>query len=553
MTEDGSSFPTLEKFTAETGIKVDVRGGRVDDNEKFFTSDLQAPLEAGLPTEWDIVVVTDWMVARLARLGWLETIDTSVTPNFMANLAENYKGRSFDPDTKLAAPWQSGMTGLGFDQKKTGPLDSLEVLFTDQFKGKLTYLSEMRDTVGLTAIRLGSKPERADPGAVRCRPGGGGQGRQGRHRPPGHRQLVRRGHGRRRRGPGDGVVRRRRRACSSRTRRQSRTSSGRWPTEGGMLWTDNMVIPKGTPNKAQAERWIDFYYEPGQRGGDRGVRQLRVPGRGRARRMIALDPETRQQPADLPAGGLGRPPAPVPGHHGRGGDGLVRGLHQGHGPLDRPMRRAIHFRAIAPYALLLPGLLWLALFYVYPAVQMFLVVAVDGEHRRRLRADLELGDLPGGHRGVLAVARPLDRVRRAGHDPRVRARVPARLRDRLPGRRLQEPAAVPRHRPVLHELPAADDLLEDHPRRSRARPRAAQGHRPGARGVPAAGDAGRCHRRHHLQLPAVHDPAAVRRAREDRQAAHRGGPGPVRRPVATAGHHRRSGDRWRARARRRGW
>jgi spermidine/putrescine transport system permease protein len=37
------------------------------------------------------------------------------------------------------------------------------------------------------------------------------------------------------------------------------------------------------------------------------------------------------------------------------------------------MRRAINFRKVAPYALLLPGLLWLGLFYVYPAVQMFLV------------------------------------------------------------------------------------------------------------------------------------------------------------------------------------
>jgi spermidine/putrescine transport system permease protein len=37
------------------------------------------------------------------------------------------------------------------------------------------------------------------------------------------------------------------------------------------------------------------------------------------------------------------------------------------------MRRAVNFRTIAPYALLLPGLLWLAIFYVYPAIQMFLV------------------------------------------------------------------------------------------------------------------------------------------------------------------------------------
>ena len=37
------------------------------------------------------------------------------------------------------------------------------------------------------------------------------------------------------------------------------------------------------------------------------------------------------------------------------------------------MRRAIDFRKVAPYALLAPGLLYLAVFYIYPAIQMFLV------------------------------------------------------------------------------------------------------------------------------------------------------------------------------------
>jgi len=37
------------------------------------------------------------------------------------------------------------------------------------------------------------------------------------------------------------------------------------------------------------------------------------------------------------------------------------------------MRRAFSTRTLAPYLLLLPGLLWLAVFYVYPAIQMFLV------------------------------------------------------------------------------------------------------------------------------------------------------------------------------------
>jgi spermidine/putrescine transport system permease protein len=43
------------------------------------------------------------------------------------------------------------------------------------------------------------------------------------------------------------------------------------------------------------------------------------------------------------------------------------------------MRKAINFRTIAPYALLAPGLLWLAVFFVYPAIQMFLVSLWTGD------------------------------------------------------------------------------------------------------------------------------------------------------------------------------
>ena len=115
-------------------------------------------MNAGLPTEWDIVVVTDWMVARLARLGWLETLNLANTPNFVTNLAPVYRARSFDPNTNLAAPWQSGMTGLGFDFNVTGEQTSIDILFSDDYGGRMTYLDEMRDTVGLSALRLGSDP-----------------------------------------------------------------------------------------------------------------------------------------------------------------------------------------------------------------------------------------------------------------------------------------------------------------------------------------------------------------------------------------------------------
>ena len=107
MTEDETTHPTLDKFQSETGITVNYQEA-VDDNETFFYERPAGLLDAGQPTEWDLVVVTDWMVARLVRLEWLETIDTSLTPNFVENIADNYKGRSFDPDTNMAAPLAVG-------------------------------------------------------------------------------------------------------------------------------------------------------------------------------------------------------------------------------------------------------------------------------------------------------------------------------------------------------------------------------------------------------------------------------------------------------------
>ena len=297
-TADDGSFPTIMKFEDESGITV-TYAEDVDDNETFFTSDLQAPLEAGLPTEWDIVVVTDWMVARLARLGWLETIDTSLTPNFVANLAENYKARSFDPDTNLAAPWQSGMTGIGFDKAKTGDLTSLDVFFSDQYKGKLTYLSEMRDTVGLSAIKLGHDPATltqaqfdealaAVDAAVKSGIVRQVTGNSYVEDMAGGSVTVAMAWS------GD--------VLSLLVPDQTEAQDFQWalPTEGGMLWTDNMVIPKGSPNKAQAERWIDFYYEPENAAVIEACVNYVCPVAGAKEVMVTIDPEIANNPLIFP-------------------------------------------------------------------------------------------------------------------------------------------------------------------------------------------------------------------------------------------------------------
>ena len=293
-----NAYPTLEKFTTETGIKVNYVEA-VDSNEGFFTNNLSGPLNAGLATEWDIVVVTDWMVDRLARLGWLETLDVANTPNFTANLLPLYKGRSFDPDTNLAAPWQSGMTGLGFDFNKTGDLDSIDILFSDDYGGRMTYLTEMRDTVGLSALRLGFDPatitqEQFDASLAEVD------------------KAVKAGYVRQVTGNsyvevmalGDAVLAM---AWSGDVLtllipNQKKSQDFRWvlPKEGGMLWTDNMVVPKGSPNIRLAQKWIDFYYDPVNAATIEAYVNYVCPVNGAREVMLELDADLANNPLIFP-------------------------------------------------------------------------------------------------------------------------------------------------------------------------------------------------------------------------------------------------------------
>ena len=249
--------PTLEQFTAKYGTKVNYVEA-VNDNDSFFGT-IQPPLQAGQDTGWDLIVLTDWMASRLVRLGWVETIDTANTPNFTANLRDVYKGVEWDPDTNLRAPWQSGMTGLGFDEAVTGSLTSLNALWTDdpRWKGRVWFLTEMRDTVGLTLLKLGYKPEdftreqadaafaeiqkAVDAGIVRSFLGN--DFKEG---------LVK----------GDLVLGTAWSGDIIQATLEKDTLRFVIPDEGGTLWTDNMQIPKGALHKYTAELMINWVYDP---------------------------------------------------------------------------------------------------------------------------------------------------------------------------------------------------------------------------------------------------------------------------------------------------
>ena len=278
----------LDRFMAETGVQIDYQEA-VNDNEAFFASQLQGPLQAGLPTGWDLVVLTDWMIQRLVNYAWLTPFDTTATPNYPANLQPIYQTRDWDPGNLLCAPYVSGMTGLGYDQKVTGPLTNLDILFAQDYSGRLTYLSDPRDTVGLSALRLGYDPSTltqeqwdaslaevktaVDAGIVRAITGND------------YIQSM---------ATGDVVLAVAWSGDVSTLLVPAQTADQdfQWTLadQGGMLWSDNMAIPKGAVNQPQAQVFLNWYYAPANAAQIAASVNYVCPVKGADQAMVTINP-----------------------------------------------------------------------------------------------------------------------------------------------------------------------------------------------------------------------------------------------------------------------
>lgn len=153
--DDNGKHPSIDAFTKQTGITVNYNED-YNDNDEFFAK-VRPLLEAGQDTGRDTWVSTDWMVARLIRLGYVQPLDYDNIPN-LANLEPSLKNVEFDDGRVYSLPWQSGFAGIAYNPKATGgkKVTSIDQLLHDtSLKGKVTLLTEMRDTVGAVLIEQG--------------------------------------------------------------------------------------------------------------------------------------------------------------------------------------------------------------------------------------------------------------------------------------------------------------------------------------------------------------------------------------------------------------
>jgi spermidine/putrescine transport system substrate-binding protein len=251
----GKKHPTLDKFTAETGVKVKYVE-EVNDNEEWFGK-FQAQLAQGDDIGRDLVVLTDWMAARMVRLGYVQKKDKSAIPN-EKNLTPTLQHPAWDQNRDYSLPWQSGLTGIGYNPKFTGgPVTSVEQLFTDpKLKGKVTCLTEMPDTMGLVMQAQGADPSKVDPAAfdsaIEMLQSAVDSGQIRRFTgndyledfPAGSTWAAM---------TWSGDV----------AQLQTDTPGLKWviPDDGGMIWNDNMLIPLGG-DVFTASTYMNFVYDP---------------------------------------------------------------------------------------------------------------------------------------------------------------------------------------------------------------------------------------------------------------------------------------------------
>ncbi|MGW3166577.1 ABC transporter substrate-binding protein [Streptomyces sp. NPDC001142] len=258
VTEDGKHRPTLEAFTKRTGIRVKYTED-INDNVEFFGK-IKPQLAAGQDTGRDIICLTDWLAARVVRLGWAQRLDASNLPHAYANLSAQFRSPDWDPGRAHSYPWAGIPAVIAYNAKATEgrKVDSVTQLLDDpKLKGRVSFLSEMRDSVGLTLLDMGKDPGSftdADYDAA-----------IGRIQKAVDRRQIRRFTGNDYTADLDkGDIA----ACVAWAGDIIQLQAGNpdikyaIPAAGYVISSDNLLVPVNARHKTNAEKLIDHYYEP---------------------------------------------------------------------------------------------------------------------------------------------------------------------------------------------------------------------------------------------------------------------------------------------------
>jgi spermidine/putrescine transport system substrate-binding protein len=245
---------TLKEFEKQTGIKVNYYE-EVNSNPEYFAK-VQGRLSKGEGIDRDILVSTDndRFLGDYISNKWAQKLDKSLIPN-MKNLIPAQQHPPFDPHRDYSLPWASGMDGIGWNDKVTDPITSVKQLFEDpKLKGRVGVWNSMGDTLGLVMLENGDDPAKVTNASF-------------------NRAIARVqkavNSGQIRKFYGNDYAPVLAKGDLAATMAWSGDIANladphvHWlvPTQGGIIWTDNMIIPLGG-SVPTASTYMNFMYGP---------------------------------------------------------------------------------------------------------------------------------------------------------------------------------------------------------------------------------------------------------------------------------------------------
>ena len=291
---DEESPTTLEDFTKQTGITINYFD-EINDNAEYFAK-VQGPLAQGNGIDRDIFVFTDnsRFPGLLVNEGWVQKLDKDLIPN-ISNLVDAQASPPFDPSREYSLPWQSGMTGIAWNEDVTGPVTSVQQLLEDpKLKGKVTMLQELADSVGLVMLQAGDDPtavtDETFNKAIASVQAAVDSGQIRRFTGNDYAQPLTKGDLAAAVAWSGDVV-----------QLLADNPKLKWaiPESGGMIWTDNMLIPAGG-SVPTASTYMNFVYDPVIAARIAAYVTYVTPVKGAQEELAKTDPETANNPLIFP-------------------------------------------------------------------------------------------------------------------------------------------------------------------------------------------------------------------------------------------------------------
>jgi spermidine/putrescine transport system substrate-binding protein len=292
--EDTKKYPTLEAFQKKTGLKA-TYAEDIDDNDTYYGK-ISGQLKNGKDIGKDLIVFTDWMAGRCIRSGYVQELDPAAVPN-AKNLLPALKEVDFDPGRKYSLPWQGIFAVLAWNKAKVpGGLKNVSDLWKPELKGRVEVLSEMRDTVGLIMAEQG-----ADIGTFTSAQFENAVAELDKQIKSGQIRQVKGNSYKEDLISGDAlaVI-----GWSGDMFQLNAENDDKWgfaiPEAGGTYSFDTLLVPVGSPHKANAEKLIDYYYDPKVAAEVAAYVNYVCPVQGAQAEMEKIDPELADSPWIFP-------------------------------------------------------------------------------------------------------------------------------------------------------------------------------------------------------------------------------------------------------------